>query len=386
MEQIAANLRRPAGRIDDPNPGAAAGATIPTPPFVFGAKSQQRLITATELVRYYDTVGRNTTAGNLQWTSVMKHFSEQWKALKDKKGGDEPEVPKITKALPIIKWTEAFVDYTHRVIGVRSVPLAYVIRLEAAVPTIGAQAAEHRNAFVSIQAAAEHVPYQLPNGHSRVGYLLDAIQCNDAGLQAAMASIKTDQAADGLRNNFEPSATHLLPYDPVQKKRNDHAGGKRGAADISDTTGEEANVSSFGSKKGTGSTGVSLRYHTHAEYIQLPDEQKNELREWRDAAKGKGAGSKGKSVKFSPKKHKSFDTTKAIASAVEKKVAERMKSMEQDKANEGLTEAYIMSIVDKFKGGTGKKAQISEVEASTSAPAPSLKSIIKRAQNGNGKS
>jgi hypothetical protein len=27
IEQIAANLRRPAGRISDPNPGAAAGAT-----------------------------------------------------------------------------------------------------------------------------------------------------------------------------------------------------------------------------------------------------------------------------------------------------------------------------------------------------------------------
>jgi hypothetical protein len=43
-----------------------------------------------------------------------------------------------------------------------------------------------------------------------------------------MASIKTDQAADGIKNNFEAAATHLLPYDPVQKKRVDHAGGKCG--------------------------------------------------------------------------------------------------------------------------------------------------------------
>jgi hypothetical protein len=81
-------------------------------------------------VRYYDTVGRDTTAGNLQWTPVMKNFSEQWKALADKKGGDEPE-SKITKALPIIKWTEAFRDYLHRIIGVRTSPLFYVIRAEA---------------------------------------------------------------------------------------------------------------------------------------------------------------------------------------------------------------------------------------------------------------
>ena len=49
-----------------------------------------------------------------------------------------------------------------------------------------------------MQAAAEHVVYQLPNAHSRVGYLLDAIQYNDAGLQAAVANIKTNQGANGM--------------------------------------------------------------------------------------------------------------------------------------------------------------------------------------------
>jgi hypothetical protein len=41
LQQLADNLRRPGGCIPDPNPAAAAGATIPTPPFVFGAKSQK---------------------------------------------------------------------------------------------------------------------------------------------------------------------------------------------------------------------------------------------------------------------------------------------------------------------------------------------------------
>jgi hypothetical protein len=104
---------------------------IPTPPFAFGAKSQQRLIVSTKLLRFYDTIGRAVTAGNLQWTSFMKNFSEQWKALEDKKGGEEPDVPMISKALPIIKWTEAFRDYLHRVIGVCTIPLAYAIRPEA---------------------------------------------------------------------------------------------------------------------------------------------------------------------------------------------------------------------------------------------------------------
>ena len=41
LQQVADNLRRPGGRIQDPTPGAVVGATIPTPPFVFGAKSQK---------------------------------------------------------------------------------------------------------------------------------------------------------------------------------------------------------------------------------------------------------------------------------------------------------------------------------------------------------
>ena len=325
LQQLADNLRRPGGRVPDPNPAAAAGATIPTPPFVFGAKSQKRLQVACDLVRFYQTVGRDMTAANMQWTHTMKNFEIQWKALKARKDDDTPDVPKITKALPIIKWTEAFQDFTNRVIGTRTIPLFYVIRGEVNVPgaapalatnqphstehgsveaeliarashahalyrddnstvyhhleeaTRGTPYAasikpfqrrkdgrgawlaltsqyagddkweaeikkqeqllhtrvwkgqsnfslehfisQHRNAFVSMQACAEHVQYQLPNEHSRVGFLLEAIQCSDAGLQAAMASVKTDNGANGMRNSFEAAASHLLPYDPVAKKQ-----------------------------------------------------------------------------------------------------------------------------------------------------------------------
>ena len=58
----------------------------------------------------------------------MKNFEVQWKALKDRNNGEVPDVPKVSKKLPIIKWTEAFQDFLSRVIGVRTIPLAYVIR------------------------------------------------------------------------------------------------------------------------------------------------------------------------------------------------------------------------------------------------------------------
>jgi hypothetical protein len=96
IEQIAANLRRPAGRIPDPNPAAAA-----------------------------------------------------------------------------------FSDYLHRVIGVCTIPLAYVIRPEAAVPPIGPQAAgaPHSTAHEAIKteiiARASHGHPLLREDNLAVYYKLE---------------------------------------------------------------------------------------------------------------------------------------------------------------------------------------------------------------------
>ena len=286
LQQMVDNLRKPEGRVPDPNPAAAAGATIPTPPFVFSAKLQHHLTVACELVWYYNTIGHDLSAGNMRWSNVMKNFEIQWKVLKECKEADDQDVPKISKSLPIMKWTEAFQDYLHRTIGVRTIPLAYITRETIDVPAVpppqeankphstehgsievelvarashdhelykedngsvyyhleeathgtiysasikpfqhgkdgcGACLAltsqyagndkweaklkrqddllhqrqwkgqntfrlegfigQHRNAFVSMQQCAKHVSYQLPKEHTRVGYLLEGIQCADA--------------------------------------------------------------------------------------------------------------------------------------------------------------------------------------------------------------
>ena len=137
FDQIAANLCRPTGRIPDPNPTAVAESTIPTPPFVFGAKSQNILIVAAKLINYYETVGQSLTEANIQWTNLVKNFDDQKKALEDKVKDNKPDVPKISKALPVIKWTEAFKDHLYRFIGVCGIPFAYIIRTKAIVPAIG---------------------------------------------------------------------------------------------------------------------------------------------------------------------------------------------------------------------------------------------------------
>ena len=88
-----------------------------------------------------------------------------------------------------------------------------------------------------MQQCLEHMEYQLPNELTRVGYLLKGIQCPDPGLQAAMASIRTNDGPDSKRNN---SAAHILLYDPVAKKQ--AATGKHPAAQILATTAEDVEV------------------------------------------------------------------------------------------------------------------------------------------------
>ena len=60
----------------------------------------------------------------------MRNFEIQWTVLKERKGDDSPDIPKISKVLPVIKWTEAFQDFLNRKIGNCNIPLAYIIHDE----------------------------------------------------------------------------------------------------------------------------------------------------------------------------------------------------------------------------------------------------------------
>eukprot|EP00957_Ditylum_brightwellii_P053736 4071293-Ditylum_brightwellii.AAC.1 len=51
---------------------------------------------------------------------------------------------------------------------------------------------QHRGVFIAMKELAEHVPFQLPNEFTRVGFLLAGITSSDAGLQDAIANIKSD--------------------------------------------------------------------------------------------------------------------------------------------------------------------------------------------------
>jgi hypothetical protein len=222
---------------------------------------------------------------------------------------------------------------------------------------------QHRNAYVSMESCSQHVQYQLPTEHTR-------IQCNDAGLQAVMASINIDTVPGGKREDFEAASMHLLPYDHVAKKRST-ANNKRGAGEISEAVGAE--VSSFGAKEGIGKSGVHLRYHKPAEYDQLSKDQKEELKEWRDNKGKSGVCGKGKGAK-KPRRD-------AMAAAVEKQVAKKfaaaMKAAEAPTETTEPTDeqakAFIMSLF--------KEQMKPPIVAAAVAKKVTLKSIFSKAKN-----
>ena len=155
-----------------------------------------------------------------------------------------------------------------------------------------------------------------------------------------MASIRTDDEPDGMCNDFEQSAAHLLPYDLVAKK---HAAGssKRGSAEVSAVSYEATDVAAFGTKPGIGKSGVHFRYYDKNEYSKLTKEQKTELHEWRSkgGAERERSDAKSKKAKFN----------KAVAAAVEKKISEQKKASEEEKMAGDELRSLVTSIIKETR-------------------------------------
>jgi hypothetical protein len=83
------------------------------------------------------------------------------------------------KTLSIIKWTEAFTDFLHGTIGVRMVPLAYIVRnlVAPGIPPGLANglphSAEHESVEGEMIARASHTHPLFRGDNSAVYYLLE---------------------------------------------------------------------------------------------------------------------------------------------------------------------------------------------------------------------
>eukprot|EP00957_Ditylum_brightwellii_P058949 4470655-Ditylum_brightwellii.AAC.1 len=59
-------------------------------PYPFRVRTQKRLLDASELMRYYTTIGRRLTVLNTVYTTVIRSFTQQWAGLKDRKCQTDP--------------------------------------------------------------------------------------------------------------------------------------------------------------------------------------------------------------------------------------------------------------------------------------------------------
>eukprot|EP00957_Ditylum_brightwellii_P148379 11296599-Ditylum_brightwellii.AAC.1 len=129
-KQVAENLKCLGGQMknlekkkDNNNP-----STIPQTLYLFGVRTQKRLLKASELKRYYEMVGHRLTVLNTVYKTVIRSFTNQWASLKDCKRQTQPMVSNITGELPIMQWVDVFDDFLNRKICVRTIPLSYVTR------------------------------------------------------------------------------------------------------------------------------------------------------------------------------------------------------------------------------------------------------------------
>ena len=244
----------------------------------------------------------------------------------------------------------------------------------------------HRNAAITLEAAAEHVTYQVPNEYTLVGYLLNSIKCRDPELQAAMAGIKADKDLDGKRYKMDRAIEELQPADPVMRKRKET---KRARfADVSDATIADAtSIKAPPSKMrtGIGKTGVHLRYYETADYNKLNADQKNELRAWRSTPEGKAALANDKSAPGRRRdgKRQHHNTRASIESVIDERFNARLKAIEDEREKDRHVNVLLAALeqqTPKRQAIVGSASELPNSNAMNNAK-EYLKSILNKSKN-----
>ena len=205
----------------------------------------------------------------------------------------------------------------------------------------------HRQACDDLTDAATHIGNQIPDQAQRVEYLLDSITSQDASLQAGIGNIRAD--SQGMRQNFEAAAAHILEVDPYRKNSRQNTGG-----------GNRANISDARFTAGRGDSGVDLRWYPRKEFIKLSQDQKDELTAWQKTNAGKKAMKKKRGRKDSTnsnQKNNGGDWKKKFKKAL--------------KTPEGL--AHVMSVMAKEDSDGGNYvAAVASLQAAPLPPAPTV--------------
>ena len=92
-------------------------------------------------------------------------------------------------------------------------------------------------------------------------YLIDSITSKDSTLQASIGLVHAN--TNNMRNDFEGAANILIEIDTYRRSKR--------------TNTRNANVSAIDFSAGRGNTGVDLRFHPKHKFLELTQEQRDEL-------------------------------------------------------------------------------------------------------------
>ena len=200
----------------------------------------------------------------------------------------------------------------------------------------------HRSKYTQLVEAAQHVSHQVPNGHTRVGYLIDNIEHSDADLRAAIAQVRTN--SQGARDDFEKAVAILLPVDPFLKNK---ANKNSNSFEIS---GVHANK--FGRGK---ATNVDLRWYKKDEFVALSEAEKTEVRAWQQTPEGKTAVKDAKDAFFRNKGSKQKRPGKSFEKS-NKKLKRQVAALQKKIDNQDT----IAEVAALFKDNTSTKSNNDE--------------------------
>ena len=173
-------------------------------------------------------------------------------------------------------------------------------------------------------------------------------------------------------NDFEEAVSFLAPYCPIGSKA---ATNKRSYDNISSLENIDDGGEETATKAGIGTTGVHFRYYQSTEYAELSDEQKLELREWRESNNVVPPKKKGKREKKAPRTPEK-STDKIVAAAVAKALKSAKKKQSRQAKHLSLkekAEAYnaIVSAAAAEESAAGAKGK---------PPAISVSALLQRVQ------
>ena len=112
---------------------AAIPAIQPIPPVLVPARCRLRLLVASVAYHYYESIKRDQTPQNMNYTLVLKGFYSEYKAILELAEGDKPDVPVLHKNSAPLKWIESFRDCLYRTYGLRKTLLLYIVHESAEV-------------------------------------------------------------------------------------------------------------------------------------------------------------------------------------------------------------------------------------------------------------